>query len=126
MNKFNNKEEAFASQNFDPKAVVITGVPAQHLEAAKAFINLCVAHDAVNPEFQPDFTDYDQEKYEVCHDMGSPSGDGFSYDDYVSWEAVSNVGSRLVSESSEAAEHLEEIFHEDFKAMKVYERNIKK
>jgi hypothetical protein len=126
MKKFNTPAEAFASQNYDPSAVKIEGVPAQHLEAAKAFINLCVAHDAVNPEFQPDFTDYDQDKFEVDHEMGSPSGAGFAYYDYAYWIPYSSVGSRLVSESSDAAEHIAELFHDDFKAMKVYERKIEK
>lgn len=123
MKKFNNKEEAFASQNFDPTAVVITGVPPQHLEAAKAFINLCVAHDAVNPEFKPDYTNMEP-KYEIIHNMGSPSGDSFSCGDYGGWRTDSCVGSRLASESIPAAKHVEELFHEDFKVMKVYNRKI--
>ncbi|NHM07658.1 hypothetical protein G4D82_10525 [Flavobacterium sp. CYK-4] len=123
MKKFENKEAALASQNFDPSAVVITGVPEHHLEAVKGFINLCVGHDAVNPEFNPDYTNYDQYKYEAIHDMGSPSGAGFSYVVYDIRGAGSGVGARLVSEDSEAAEHIAEIFHEDYKAMKVYDRS---
>jgi hypothetical protein len=124
MEKFNSREEAFASQNFNPEAVIINGVPDHIIEAAKAFINLCVAHDAVNPEFQPDFTNSSQRKYNVIHEMGSSSGVGFAYDDCDGWYSVSLVGSRLVSESYDAAIHIEEICHEDYKAMKVYDRQI--
>ena len=124
MKKFESREEAFASQNFDPTAVTMQGVPAHIVEAAKAFINLCVAHDAVNPEFVPDYSDYGQDKYEIFHEMGSPSGAGFSYRGYDRWVTYSCVGSRLVSESPEAAKHIGELFDDDFRAMKIYERQV--
>ncbi|MDM1045901.1 hypothetical protein HX004_14170 [Myroides sp. 1354] len=125
MKEFANKQEAFASQNFDPSKVEVTGVPEQHVEAVKAFINLCVVHDAVNPEFNPDFSDYSQDKYNAVHEMGSPSGSGFSYGGYYYWLTLSYVGSRLCSESRKATRHIAEICHEDYKAMKVYDRQIK-
>lgn len=125
MKEFTTKEEAFASQNFDSTKVEITGVPEQHVEAVKAFINLCVVHDAVNPEFNPDFSDYSQDKYNAVHEMGSPSGSGFSYDGCDLWIADSIVGSRLSSESRKATKHIAEICHDDYKAMKVYNRKLK-
>jgi len=125
MRQFQTREEAFASQGFDPSKVKIEGVPPQHLEAAKAFINLCVAHDAVNPTFQPDYTNANQYKWSAWHKMGSPSGAGFRYLGYDGWNAHSNVGARLVSETDDAAEHIGNLFHEDYKAMKVYQREVK-
>ncbi len=122
MNKFENREAAFASQNYDPNAVVITGVPAHHLEAVKAFANLCVGTDAVNPDFNPDYEDYDQKKWEAVHNMGSPSGAGFSLLGHDRGRADSGVGARLVSETEEAGDHVAELFEEDFKTMKVYDR----
>lgn len=126
MRKFATAEEAFASQNFDPSKVKIEGVPEQHIEAARAFINLCVAHDAVNPEFQPDYTDYDQYKYNAVHDMSDPSGAGFACLDCVYWLAHSGVGARLVSESVDACEHIADLFHDDYRKLKVYERKTEK
>ena len=126
MKTFNNKEEVFASQNYDPAAVEIKGVPEHHVAALKALANLFVAHDAVNPDFQPDFTDRNQDKFEIVHVMGSPSGSGFSFCVYGHWGSDSHVGSRLVSENTDAAEHIAELFDDDFKAFKVYERPIKK
>lgn len=124
MRKFATAEEAFASQNFDPSKVKIEGVPEQHIVAARAFINLCVAHDAVNPEFQPDYTDYSQDKYHAVHDMSDPSGAGFAYDVCDDWCAGSAVGARLVSESDDACEHIADLFHDDYRKLKVYERII--
>ena len=125
MKKFNNREEAFASQDFDPTKVVITGVPERHLEAAKAFINLCVGHDAVNPNFDIDYEKLNQYKYEALHRMGSPSGVGFAFDDDGRWHTRSDVGARLSSESRQACEHIAEIFDKDYKAMKIYKREVK-
>lgn len=124
MRKFATTEEAFASQNFDPSKVRIEGVPEQHIEAARAFINLCVAHDAVNPEFNPDYTNYGQYKYNALHDMSDPSGAVFACGVCGHWLARSDVGARLVSESEDACDHIAELFHEDYKKMKVYERKI--
>lgn len=125
MNKFENREAAFASQNYDPAKVEITGVPERHIAALKAVANLFVAHDAVNPDFVPDYTDYDQDKFTALHHDYSPSGDGFSFLDYGRWNTSSDVGSRLESESEEACDHLAEICEEDYKAFKVYDRSAK-
>ena len=124
MKKFKTSEEAFASQNFNPNEVQILGVPEQHVEAVKAFINLCVVHDAVNPDFNPDFNDYGQSKYSNFFEMGSPSGVGFSFDGYDSWVTRSRVGSRLVSKSSEASKLIAKICKDDYKKMMVYSRKI--
>ncbi len=125
MQKFESNKEAFASQNFDPTAITITGVPEQHINAVKAFIELCVVHDAVNPEFQPDYNNPNQPKYENVCMPGSPSGVGFSCIGCDYWRARSVVGSRLVSESGEAVRHVAELCHDAYKDMMVYQRDIK-
>lgn len=124
MKKFESAEEAFASQNFNPNAVTITGVPEKHLNAVIAFIKLCVAHDAVNPEFQPDYDNDDQRKFENVFSPGSPSGARFSFDVNDGWWTDSDVGSRLVSESGDAARHVAEICHDEYKEMMVYQRIV--
>lgn len=125
MKKFNSIDEALASQDFDPAQVKITGVPEQHLKAVEAFVKLCVAHDAVNSEFVPDFSNSNQRKYSNYFYPGSPSGVGFSFDDCVRWNSDSGVGARLVSESSEASNHIAEICQNEYKNLMVYERKIK-
>lgn len=52
--------------------------------------------EAYNEGQKPDFSDDDQTKYVPWFRMGSPSGVGFSYDDYGYWGTDSGVGSRLV------------------------------
>ena len=125
MKKFKTKEEAFASQNFDPSLVKLEGVPEQHIEAVKSIINLFVAHDAVNPKFTPDFTKSDQIKYNPYFYGGSPSGAGFACNDCASRGTSSAVGSRLVSESRKASEHVANLFEDDYRNLMVYERKIK-
>lgn len=122
MKKFESKEAAMASQNFDPTQVVITGVPEEHAGALKAFAILSVVHDAVN-EKKLAFTD-GSPKYSAYHRMGSPSGVGFAAHVYGHWRAGSHVGARLSSESWEAAEHIVELCPEEYKAMKVYDRKV--
>jgi hypothetical protein len=124
MKKFENKEAAFASQNYDPSKVKIEGVPEQHLAAVQAFINLCVVHDAVNPEFAPNHGDWDQDKYTAVHTEDDASGGGFRFLFADGWNAYSSCGSRLESESRSAANHIAEICHEDYAAMKIYERKV--
>lgn len=126
MNKFESTEAAFASQNFDPAKVKIEGVPERHVEALKRAAELFILHDAVNPEFQPDYDNYNQDKFENVYAPGSPSGGGFRFHGVVSWRTRSLVGSRLVSESREAAEHVNELGHEAYKGLMVYQRPIKK
>ncbi len=124
MKKFKTKEEAFSSQNFDPSLVKLEGVPEQHIEAVKAVINLFVAHDAVNPEFQPDFTNSNQWKYNPYFYPGSVSGSRFAYSYYAGRDTYSLVGSRLVSESGDASKHIANLFEDDYKNLMVYERKI--
>ena len=57
--------------------------------------------------------------------MPSPSGVGFAFDDDGRWHTRSDVGARLSSESRQACEHIAEIFDKDYKAMKIYKREVK-
>jgi len=124
MKKIKSVEEAFKLENLDPNAITIKGVPERHKQALISMAKLFVVVDAVNPEFQPDFTDGEWNKYNPWFKMGSPSGVGFSFLDYDRWATISGVGARLVSESSEAAEHIAETFPELYKDIMVYERKI--
>ena len=125
MKKNASIEEIFESENLDVNAIVVSGIPERHIEAVKAIAKLMVATDYHNPNFKPDFTDYDESKYSPYVEMGSPSGVGFSYHYYVGWAASSGVGSRLVSESSETAKLLFENYQDLYKAFMVYEREVK-
>jgi hypothetical protein len=125
MSKIATIEQIFESENLDANAIVVTGIPERHIEAVKAIAKLMVATDYHNPNFKPDFTDYDQYKYSPVADMGSPSGVGFSYDGCDGWCTRSSVGSRLVSESRETAEMIFNEYQDLYKAFMVYDREVK-
>lgn len=125
MKKNASIEEIFESENLDLNAIVVTGIPERHVEAVKAIAKLMVAVDYHNPDFKPDFTDYDQYKYSPYIEMGSPSGVGFSFHYYDYWGASSTVGSRLVSESSEVAKRVFKNHEDLYKTFMVYDREVK-
>ncbi|WP_202703121.1 hypothetical protein [Flavobacterium sp. UGB4466] len=125
MKKNASIEEIFESENLDVNAIVVTGIPERHVEAIKAIAKLMVATDYHNPNFKPDFTNYDQYKYSPIAEMGSPSGVGFSYDYCDDWHSLSFVGSRLVSESREVAKRVFDNHEDLYKAFMVYEREVK-
>lgn len=124
-NKIATIEEIFESENLNVNEIVVSGIPERHIEAVKAIAKLFVATDFHNPKFQPDFTNYEQDKYSAVARMGSPSGVGFAYAYCDRWASVSDVGSRLISESSETAELLFENYKDLFEAFMVYQRDIK-
>lgn len=70
---------------------------------------------AFNEGWVPDWTDSSQAKYYPWFKMGSPSGVGFSYLDYVGWNASSGVGSRLCFKSGELAKHVGQLFIDDYR-----------
>lgn len=62
----------------------------------------------------PDFTDYNQDKYEPWFDLSKGSS-GFRYGAYDYWRTISGVGSRLCFISSEVCEHIAKQFIEIYK-----------
>ncbi|MFH6966454.1 hypothetical protein [Flavobacterium sp. FlaQc-28] len=125
MKKNASIEEIFESENLDVNAIVVSGIPERHIEAVKAIAKLMVATDYHNPNFKPDFTDYDESKYSPYVEMGSPSGVGFSSHYCDRWFTYSVVGSRLVSESSEVAKRIFDNHEDLYKAFMVYDREVK-
>jgi len=126
MSNIKTVEEIFALENLDVNAITITGVPERHIEAVKALAKLFVVVDHHNPEFQPDYTDYSQDKFEPIFNMGSPAGVGFSYFDCASWYSDSVVGARLVSESRKTTKLIAENYPELYEKFMVYQRELKK
>ncbi len=126
MSTIQTVEEIFAIENLDVNAITIGGIPERHIEAVKAIAKLFVVVDYHNPNFQPDFLNYEQDKISPVHKMGSPSGVGFSYYVYGHWDATSVVGSRLVSESVETTKLIAENYPELYEKFMVYQRELKK
>lgn len=65
-----------------------------------------------NEGWTPDWTNSNEYKFFIWFTMGSPSGVGFAYYDYVSRGSGSDVGSRLVFKSRELAEYAGKLFEQ--------------
>ncbi|OXB01720.1 hypothetical protein B0A75_04575 [Flavobacterium oncorhynchi] len=66
-----------------------------------------------NEGWIPDWANSSEYKYFPYFTMGSPSGVGFSYNYYVYWDTLSDVGSRLAFKSSDLAEYAGKLFEEE-------------
>jgi hypothetical protein len=126
MSKIISVEEIFIAENLDVNQITITGIPERHINAVLAIAKLFMVVDHHNPEFQPDYSDYSQDKFEPIFEPGSPSGARFAFDDHDDWRAFSGVGSRLVSESREKTRMIAENYPDLYKDFMVYERELKK
>jgi len=71
--------------------------------------------EALNEGWTPDWSNQNQYKYYPWFVMGSPSGSGFSFDDYVVWRTNSCAGSRLCFKSREIAIYAGQQFEELYK-----------
>lgn len=101
--RINNLHDVFALNNTTEDAFNKKWEGFAPHEKANALEILIVA--AYNEDKLLDFTDGTL-KYYPCFKMGSPSGAGFAYDDYVYWSAISYVGSRLVFHGENAYENM--------------------
>lgn len=70
----------------------------------------------LNEGWLPDWKNGKSDKYYPWFVMGSPSGGGFSLDDYDCWYTGSAVGSRLCFKSSELAKYAGTTFLEIYKS----------
>lgn len=118
-------EDAFKRENLDANAVTVQGIPERHVEAVIAFAKLIVGADHVDGDGALDYDNPSQIKYNAVAAMRSRSGAGFSFFNYRSWISRSDVGARLSFKEREAPEYFFEENKELFKAMMVYERNLK-
>lgn len=125
MRKIENLQQAYEADGLNADLVTITGIPERHIEAVKAFAHLCMVTDFVNNEFNPDYCDFNQPKYNPVVQLGSSSGPVFSYYVCACWHTYSDVGARLVSESSKASKHIFDTFPELYKNLMIYSREIK-
>lgn len=130
MKKIESVKSAFEQEGLNVDEIKIEGFPERHIEALIALGKLMVVHDQVNPEFDVDYDNYNQMKFEPYFYLpeGSPSGFGFRLHGVGRFWTLSSVGARLVSESDEAARYI--ATHPEFKELYnkflSYKRPIKK
>lgn len=130
MKKIESVKSAFEQEGLNVDEIKIEGFPEHHIEALIALGKLMVVHDQVNPEFEVDYENSDQMKYEPYFYLpaGFASGVGFRLSAVAFYWTHSSVGARLVSESDEAARYI--ATHPEFKELYnkflSYKRPIKK
>jgi hypothetical protein len=126
--KIKSVQEAFKKEGLDANKVTVTGIPERHIDAVIAVAKLFVVNDHVQPEFNPDFENDNQWKYELWFRMGSSSGFGFSYYYFGGWDTYSTVGSRLVYQDRDTMRYVTDHpeFLELYKTLMVYKREVKK
>lgn len=111
-------EDACIKENLDPNTVIpdFSLFPENDRQAMIAHAKLIIIAKAINGDWVPDWTDSAQWKYYPWFIMGSSSGVGFSFGDYVYWHATSIVGSRLCFENREKAKYVGTQFQELYKS----------
>lgn len=91
--KFNNLDEIYAFHNINREEFEQSISNLSQDTQAYEILKLIVS--AYNNNEKPDFSDWNQSKYEPWFDMENSSAGGFVYGDYGGWDAVTHVGSRL-------------------------------
>ncbi|AJA67342.1 hypothetical protein MYRA21_0098 [Myroides sp. A21] len=98
--------------------VMPIGLPIElkhHLKALTAHTKLVIIAEALNEGWKPDWNNWNERKYYPWFEMGSPSVVGFSSDGCDTWNAYSNVGSRLCFKNRELAEYAGKQFESLYK-----------
>ena len=106
-------EDACKILGLDPGKVSpdFTGYPKQDVKSMQAHAKLVIVARAANKldndgkEWIPDFSDWNQTKYEIWFEYDGGSS-AFRYCDYVFWGTLSVVGSRLCFKSRAVAKYI--------------------
>jgi hypothetical protein len=98
-------EDACKKVNTDPaKLPDVSGILEEFAKPIIAAYKLLIIYKAINNEWKPDWSNWDQYKYYPWFEVLS-SGFGFSYSTYGYVNARTGVGSRLCFESEEKAKY---------------------
>jgi hypothetical protein len=110
-------EDACKVLNLDSTTIIpdFSLFPESDKEAMIAHAKLIIIAKAINGDWVPDWNNWNQYKYYPWFNMGSPSGGGFSCDDYGTWGTGSGVGSRLCFETREIAKYVGKQFEDLYK-----------
>lgn len=110
-------EDACLVLKLDPEKIIpdFSLFPVEEQSAMQAHSKLIIIAKAINGDWVPDWTNWDQYKYFPWFEMGSSSGVGFSDYDFVRWLSLSGIGSRLCFKDRDTAKYVGNQFLELYK-----------
>jgi hypothetical protein len=118
--KITSFETACEAEGIDPKLLPdVSMLPEQFRKPIIAGYILMVAFKAINQDWKPDWSNWNENKYFPWFRVLS-SGFGFSGTDYNCANADAYVGSRLCTNSSEKALHIAKYFEAEYKDFMLY------
>lgn len=119
--------EACKYLGLDPEKCLpnVDNMPSQHKLATLSTVKLFIISDYINKNFNPDYTDMDQRKWQPWIKLGSSSASAFRLHSYGAWFACSCCGARLCSESLENSKKMFEEAEELYKNIFIYNRDNK-
>jgi galactose-1-phosphate uridylyltransferase len=121
--KIKTFQDACKALKLDPDRIIpdVSVFPADHQKALEALAKLIIIAQALNGDWKPDWSDYNQGKYYPWFDMekeqNNPSGFRLYHVHYNS--ANSAVGSRLCYKSRELAQYAATQFEDLYKDLMV-------
>jgi hypothetical protein len=113
-------EDACKKVNTDPaKLPDVSGILEEFAKPIIAAYKLLIIYKAINNEWKPDWSNWDQYKYYPLFEVLS-SGFGFSVSGYVYGDSGSAVGSRLCTDTWEKALYIAEQFKAEYQEYFLY------
>ncbi|WP_407266618.1 hypothetical protein [Tenacibaculum maritimum] len=116
-------EDACKVEKLDPKTVIpdFSCYPEADRKSMEAHAKLVIIVRAANrlandgKQWIPDFTNFDERKYESWFDLEENGSSSFQFHDYDNWNSHSHVGSRLCFISREVCEYIGKQFLDTYK-----------
>ena len=113
-------EDACKKVNTDPaKLPDVSGILEEFAKPIIAAYKLLIIYKAINNEWKPDWSNWDQYKYYPWFEVLS-SGFGFSTSFYLYDHSVTTVGSRLCTDTWEKALYIAEQFKAEYQEYFLY------
>jgi hypothetical protein len=113
-------EDACKKVNTDPaKLPDVSGILEEFAKPIIAAYKLLIIYKAINNEWKPDWSNWDQYKYYPWFEVLS-SGFGFSFSGFSYGSTYSSVGSRLCTDTWEKALYIAEQFKAEYQEYFLY------
>ncbi|ASK29691.1 hypothetical protein CEY12_06040 [Chryseobacterium sp. T16E-39] len=113
--KIKSFEDACQLLGIEPTVPEVSMLPENQQKALVSHYKLVIITEAINEGWKPNWNNWEERKYYPWFNMGSSSGSGFSYYDFVGWYTASAVCSRLCFKTYELAKYVGETFIDLYK-----------